>query len=196
MLLEKYTTHWTVNFEQVREILANETLYIPDYNKYTIFRFDWVKGKGGFWWFDDLQDLKFFLTHVWPVYNYMSMVVWTIETHVDFHVFQSWWKYVAGMDNLKVSEVVKLTNKYFYGENDVVCWAGTLKELECSPEVEPAVIRWSFHKTRKKISEKEKPSFKAHVSNKLTIQDARIFEFRVFERLVRYLEEQKKKRKA
>ena len=29
------------------------------------------------------------------------MICWTEETYVDFHSFESWYRYVAGMDNLK-----------------------------------------------------------------------------------------------
>ena len=191
MLLDKYTTHWTVTFEQVREICAREDIYHPARDKYAIYRCDY-RGRGGFWWFDDMQELKFFLTNVWPVHNYMSMIVMTEETYVDFHSFESWYRYVAGMDNLKGAEIVKHTNRFFYGENAVVSWVGTLSELECSSQPEPVAIRKSFHHSEKEISTEERTGFMRHVSNRLEIPWQDVLSFYSFEWLVRYLEKQKK----
>jgi len=187
MLYDTYTSHWTVTFEQVKEICAIKRLYLPDYEKHVIYRCEY-RGRGGFWWFDDVPELKFFLTHVWPVYNYMSMICWTEETHVDFHNFPSWYRYREAMDDAKGPQIVKVANSYFYGENHVICWTGTLKELEHSMEPEPLAIRRSFHNSHREISADMQNDFAKHVSNRLEIDADDVLTFESFEWLVRYIE--------
>ena len=187
MLYDTYTSHWTVTFEQVEEICAKNRLYQPAYEKYAIFRCDWVKGKGGFWWFDDIMELKFFLTHVWPVYNYMSMIFWTEETHVDFHRLQSWYRYWAEMDDAKGAGIVKIVNSYFYGENHVICWTGTLHELESSMEPEPVAVRRSFHNSQSPIKTEQQSDFIKHVSNMLEIDGDDLLTFESFNWLPQYI---------
>jgi hypothetical protein len=172
-----------------------ERLYKPEFHKYAIYRCDY-RGKGGFWWFDDVMELKFFLTNVWPVYNYMSMICWTEETHVDFHNFESWYRYRSAMDDAVGQQIVHVTNGYFYGENHVVCWVGNLLELQQSMLPEPVAIRKSFHHNESEITADKQCDFIHHVSSRLEINGNDVLTFDAFAWMVRYFEKLQREKKS
>ncbi len=147
----KYDSTKPVSFAVAQKVWNDETLNTPAYDKIGLYNDDDMN-TGGFFWFEDKEDLHFFLQHVWPVVlsgddlPEEEMNNW-LDFTTDFKV-----------NTADKETMLEFVNNYWQGDIHL-SWLGTLSELATSTDEIPVSIREWFHEDESPIGNDEKKQF-------------------------------------
>lgn len=140
-----------VTFTAAVSIWNDDTLHTPGYDKIGIYNHDDM-GTGGLLWFENLDDLKFFMIHVWPVIQFgevLDMEEWKRWKELsDIHI----------LPKENISDFIHYADNYWEGDI-YIQWSGTLHDLETSDENIPQCIREWFHESEAPITTSQKKGF-------------------------------------
>lgn len=140
-----------VSFKEAKGIWNETILNTPANHKTGLYNEDDF-GTGGFFWFEDDEDLQFFLKNVWPVVVLME--------DLPKDLLPKWQYYVVSFETNFYSspEGLEIINLKWPGEIQLK-WIGDLSQLETEDSEIPNKIREWFHGSEAPIEEKENPEF-------------------------------------
>ncbi len=153
----KYDASRPISIIQAQTIWTDETLNTPAYDKTALYTKDDMN-TSGFLWFEDAEDLHFFLKNVWPVV--------LCGEDLPKKNLAGWRDFVREFDQQKTPGPGLLDFVSSFWQGDIrLSWTGTLTELESSIDDVPATIREWFHESEEQINESDKEEFIAFIKD-------------------------------
>jgi hypothetical protein len=140
-----------VSFQDAKNIWNDEEINTPGYHKIVLYNEDDL-GTSVFLWFEDDEDLQFFLKNVWPVVVLME--------DLPEHLLPKWQKYMDTFETNFYSspEGLEIINLKWPGEIQLK-WVGNLRQLVSEDSEVPNKIREWFHESEAPIKSSEKEDF-------------------------------------